>query len=202
MVPHGLTCSKSRRVCVWPRGPISRSRRRHVCTKGPGWGCAAGGAWDPLGSASAGSSSPSPHGPSWEAGGEPGGAAVGRSSPRRLPRDVTREDIGMWVLSPGASPSAGSGIGECGVRGEGGLSGCLTRHAAGSGGHGRPVAAAGVSAERSTRPCHAEHQRSSPSGTGGSVHTWVCTCVFPGGSCSKCTDTGGRADGGAPSGAL
>lgn len=78
-VPHDLTCSKSRRVCVWARGPISRSRRRHVCTKGSGWGWAPGGPPDALGSVGTGSSSPSPHSPSWEAGREQGRAAVRRA---------------------------------------------------------------------------------------------------------------------------
>lgn len=59
-----VTFSKSRRVCVWARGPSSRSRRGHVCAVGLVWGHAPGGCRVPPGSAEAGSSSQSPQGPS------------------------------------------------------------------------------------------------------------------------------------------
>lgn len=103
-------------------------------------------------------------------------------------------------------PRRGTGTGRAGYRG---LSGCLTRHVCGSGDHGWHVTAAGVPAESSTRPCHAQHRGSGPGpplrhpalcqrDQGGwrggplvSVHTWGCTCVLPQppGSGSACKDT-------------
>lgn len=131
--PRGLTCSKSRRVCVWARGPISRSRRRHVCTKGPGWGWAPGGPVNPLGSAGTGSSSPSPHSPSWEAGREQGRAAVRRAKWLLHTSSASEERHGdaLGPRKPPAIPEAThgciplGGARERGVRGTGGSRGAL-----------------------------------------------------------------------------
>lgn len=111
--PRSLTCSKSRRVCVWASGPISRSLRRHVCTKGPAWRWAPGGTPDPLGSAGTGSSSPSPHSPSWEAGGEQGRAAVSRAK-RLLHTSSASEESHGHGSGPGEPrPSLGHRNGPC-----------------------------------------------------------------------------------------
>lgn len=87
-----------------------------------------------------------------------------------------------------------------------GLSGCLTLHVCGSGDHGRhSVTAAGVPAESSTRPCHAQTASGGPpvphravlEGPGRvtgvplvSAHTWGHTCVSPQppGCGSECKD--------------
>lgn len=116
--PRGLTCSKSRRVCVWARGPISRSRRRHVCAKGSGWGWAPAGPLHPLGSAGTGSSSASPHSPSWEAGREQGRAAV-RPAKRLLHASCPpeeRRDKGTAQSPESPRPSPGD-AGHAGYRG-------------------------------------------------------------------------------------